>query len=69
MNNKPVWGAENIGPSLGLTAKQIYYIADRGLIPAIRKVGRRLVADIDRAREQITGVIADVRGHDDGGTA
>ena len=46
----PVWGAANIGPPLGLTAKQIYYLADKGLVPAIRKVGRRLVADIDKAR-------------------
>jgi hypothetical protein len=57
MRNKPVWGAENIGPPLGLTAKQVYYIAEKGLVPAIRKVGRRLVADIDLARQQITGTL------------
>ena len=58
----PVWGAANIGPPLGLTAKQIYYLADKGLVPAIRKVGRRLVADIDKAREQLVGTALDEIG-------
>jgi hypothetical protein len=40
-----IWGAEEIGEFLGLTQRQVYYLADTGHAgDAIFRIGDRLVA-------------------------
>jgi hypothetical protein len=46
-------GAKNIAPALGLTEKQFYYLAERGLLPFVGKIGQIFIADIDSAPEQM----------------
>jgi hypothetical protein len=38
-----IWGAANIGKTIGLTARQVFYLASRELIP-VKHVGNRLCA-------------------------
>jgi hypothetical protein len=50
-----VWGAAEIGKVVGLTEKQIYYIAEKGMLKSIRRVGSRLCADADRLLAELAG--------------
>jgi hypothetical protein len=38
-----VWGAKAIGEVLNRSPRQVYYMADLGLLPGVRKVGKRLL--------------------------
>ena len=50
-----VWGAAEIGKTVGLTEKQVYYIAEKGMLKSIRRLGGRLCADADRLLAEIAG--------------
>lgn len=47
-----IWGAENIARELGLSPRQVRYMAERGRLP-IGKVGTRLFAQRERLLEHL----------------
>lgn len=53
-NEKPLWGAEAIGAEIGLTARQVYHLAENGHLP-VRKVGKTLTALPSRLRSFFLG--------------
>ena len=51
-----IWGADAIARALGLTPRQVRYMADRGRLP-IGKVGNRLFAQRERLLEHFKRLI------------
>jgi hypothetical protein len=42
-----LWGAEKIGEYLNLKPRQVHHLAHIGAIKSLKKVGSKLVADVD----------------------
>jgi hypothetical protein len=54
-----VWGAAAIAKAANLpNRKAVYYLARKGRLKSIRKVGRGLVADSDVLHAEIAGISA-----------
>ena len=45
-----IWGAKAIGDFIGLNERQVWYLADRGLLP-VKRQGRLLIASRSKLRE------------------
>jgi hypothetical protein len=51
-----LWGAEAIGREINRTKRQVYHIADRGLLRSIRRVGNSLCANRNALLAEIGGI-------------
>ncbi len=55
-----VWGAEAIGRLIGRNRRQVYHIADRGLLRSIRRVGNLLCASQSALLAEVSGASTNV---------
>jgi hypothetical protein len=56
MSEDIVWGAESIRRELGLESRRsVYNMVEKGHLPEVRRIGRKLLASRARLRARVYG--------------